>query len=156
MKLKHTIVSILLLCALACNGTPDPNTTPKPPKQATIAHYAADVLQVVEQAQAKFIELNRAGQLNDEVTRKLLDGIKVANEGAGKLATALRAYDALEATAKANALANLQQLVAIFSSAASSVFNVVLPPGVVSAVSNLAAQISKTVLNIQLALAGGV
>lgn len=152
MRLKPLVISCLVLLACACGGNPDPNTTPK---QATIAHYAADVLQVVEQTQTKFIELNKAGQLNDDVTRKLLDGIKVANDGAGKLATALRAYDTLSTDAKAAALVNLQQLVAVFASAASSVFNVVLPPSVVASVSNLAAQISKTVLNIQLTLAGG-
>lgn len=147
------MLALAVLCG-GCAGNRGPNGEP-PTKTATIAHYANDVLSVVETTQNKFIELNKNGQLSDDITRKVLDGIKIANEAAGKLAVALRAYDALSATAKQDALANLQQLVAVFSSSASSVFNVVLPPGVVSAASQLASQISKTVMNIQLALAGG-
>lgn len=151
--ITYTIFAIWIAATVsACAGNKVPAGTPK---QVAIAHYAADVLSVVEKTQTDFIALNRAGSLSDDVTRKILDAIKKVNDVAGRLASALREYDALDVAARGAKLSDLSVLVAEFGTAASGVFHIPLPPGVVAQASALAANINKTIMNVQLALAGG-
>lgn len=120
--------------------------------QARIAHYGTSVLEELRLAQAGVISLNTSQVLPDTTTRNILDGIKKANDAAGKLSDALKVYNG---AASADTLGKVNAALMAFQVVLVGAFNVDVPPAAVSQIQALAANVNKTVLAIQLEIAKG-
>jgi membrane-bound lytic murein transglycosylase B len=141
-----------LLVVLLCVGCA---SVPAAPKQALVAHYAADVMAVVTQQQTLVTEAAGAG-LPVATARQLTDANQKIVDAATQLASALRTYDsAATIDVRHLSVQSVESALVLLNQALSQAFHVEIPSGVTSQILALYTNIAKLVTDLQAEIAKG-
>jgi len=152
MKSRRALAPVVVLALVwfqACASAPPA------PKQALVAHYAADVMAIVTQQQTLVTQAAGAG-LPVATARELTDANQKIVDAATQLASALRTYDnAATLEVRHLSVQSVEAAIALLNQALSQAFHVEIPSGITAQILALYANIAKLVTDLQTEIAKG-
>lgn len=154
-----TLVYALFVAALVCSvfivacGPQDPTTTPR---QSQVAHYGAEVINVVTSVQTLVNDSTRAGLLPVDAAERVTDANQKLKDAGTKLSELLKQYDAV-ATLDARHLteAQIELAIATFNQTLGDALNVKVEGAVASQIVALYGNAVKVVASLQGEIAKG-